>query len=335
MLKKCDLASITDDRKFREKIAPLQQRIGEIQRQLRDEQVPAIIVIEGWNASGITMTIQELIRFLDPRGFTLSSIGMPTVQEKNHPLMWRFWNRIPPAGRFAIFARSWYSRALAEETGSPGWEKHVDRSICSINRFERGLSDDGTIIIKIFLHISKKEQKKRLLERDTNPLTSWMITKGDWDFHNDYDAYLPVIEKFLKKTDAPYAPWTIVGATDPNYTILACYSAIVNSLEKILPKVVQKKMPGTKTRPRFSPEIVPVARRSLAPDQRERKEYEERVFAAQKKVRDCQYPPVQAQYPARHRVRGPGRRRKRRHDHAPHPRPEPPRLQRDAGRGSE
>ncbi|MFZ1127570.1 polyphosphate:AMP phosphotransferase [Methanoregula sp.] len=289
MLKKCDLSRTIDDRTLAEKVMPLQQRIGELQRQLRDEKIPVIIVIEGWNASGITMTIQELVRHLDPRGFTLSSIGSPAGQERTHPLMWRFWNRIPAAGRIAIFARSWYSRALAEETCSPGWERRVDRVICTINRFERNLSDDGTIIIKIFLHISKKEQKKRLLERETNPLTAWMITQGDWDFHRDYDAYLPVIETFLKRTGTPHAPWTVVGATDPNHTLLTCYSAIVTSLERTLPKVVQKKTQEIKTRSRFSPEIVPVARRSSAPDQRERKEYEERVFAAQKKVRDCQY----------------------------------------------
>lgn len=289
MLKKCDLTKKTDNATFAQKIAPLQERLGVLQRQLRDEKIPTIIIIEGWNASGITMTIQELIRFLDPRGFTLSSIGTPTPEEQHHPLMWRFWNRIPAAGRIGIFARGWYSRALAEETEGPGWEKRVDRAIRSINRFERGLSDDGTIIIKIFLHISKKEQKKRLLLRETNPLTSWMITKGDWDFHREYDAYVPVFDKFLEKTDAPYAPWTVVGATDADYTILTCYTNVVKTLEKSIPAILQKKKNGRDPGPRFSPEIVPVARRFAAPDLREKKEYIARVATAQKKVRDLQY----------------------------------------------
>jgi len=86
--------------------------------------------------------------------------------------MWRFWNRIPAAGRIGIFARGWYSRTLAEEIAGPGWEDRMDRAILSINRFERQLADDGTIIIKIFLHISKKEQKKRLLSRENDPLVS-------------------------------------------------------------------------------------------------------------------------------------------------------------------
>ena len=289
MLKKCDLTKKTDEKTFTAKIVPLQQRLGELQRQLRDETIPVIVIIEGWNASGITMTIQELIRFLDPRGFTLSSIGVPTEDEQKHPLMWRFWNRIPAAGRIGIFARGWYSRALAEETGGPGWEQRMDRAIGSINRFERELSDDRTIIIKIFLHISKKEQKKRLLLRETDPLTSWMITKGDWDFHRDYDAYIPIFDEFLKKTDTPYAPWTVIGATDANYTILTCYQTVVKTLEKNITVIQQKKKSGKETRSRFSPVIVPVARRSAAPDLHEKKEYEARVAAAQKKVRDLQY----------------------------------------------
>jgi len=115
MLKKCNLAKKVDKKTFAEKAAPLQERLGELQRQLRDEKIPVVIIVEGWNASGITMSIQELIRFLDPRGCTLFSMGSPSVEEKRHPLMWRFWNRIPAAGRIGIFARGWYSRTLAEE----------------------------------------------------------------------------------------------------------------------------------------------------------------------------------------------------------------------------
>ncbi|HNX17499.1 MAG TPA: polyphosphate:AMP phosphotransferase [Methanoregula sp.] len=289
MLKKCDLTKKADDKTFTEKIAPLKERLGVLQRQLRDEKIPAIIVLEGWNASGITVTIQELIRFLDPRGFTLSSTGLPTGEEQKYPLMWRFWNRIPAAGRIGIFARSWYSRALAEEASGPGWENRVDQATGSINRFERNLTDDGTIIIKFFLHISKKEQKKRLLLRETDPLVSWMITKGDWDFHNDYDEYLPVIEEFLKKTNTQCAPWTIIGATDQNHTVLSAYSMVVKTLEKNIPLIIDRRKQGTMVKPGSKPEIVPVSRRSAEPGRHEKNEYEDRVVSAQKKLRDLQY----------------------------------------------
>src|SRR5690606_7331765 len=114
-------------------------------------------------------------------------------EECDRPLLWRFFIRTPPKGRIAIFARSWYSRALAEKATGIDWKKSVKRSIAEINSFERQMADDGTVILKFFLHISAEEQQRRLDERETNPLTSWMITKGDWDFHKQYESYLPVI----------------------------------------------------------------------------------------------------------------------------------------------
>ena len=98
--------------------------------------------------------------------------------------------------------QNWSSRSLAEIISGIEWKRGVRHSLSQINQFERHLADDGTIIIKFFLHISKEEQKKRLDEREQNPLTSWMITKGDWDFHNQYDSYLPVIEDYIEGTDA-------------------------------------------------------------------------------------------------------------------------------------
>ena len=212
MFEKYDLSKTIDGHTFSKKIAPLQEQLGALQRQLRDDHIPVIIVVEGWNAAGITMTVQEIIHYLDPRGFRLYSIGSPTEEELKHPLLWRFWIRIPSKGRFAIFARGWYSRTLAEQTRGIEWKENIRQSIASINRFERQLTEDNTIIIKLFLHISHEEQRKRLLAREINPLTSWMITQGEWVFHNQYDSYLPVFEQFIEGTNTAYAPWTIIEA---------------------------------------------------------------------------------------------------------------------------
>src|SRR5512139_3067779 len=193
MFERIDLTRKTEDRTFEKEIGPLQKQLGVLQRDLRDRKIPVMIVVEGWNASGLTMVMNELIQYLDPRGFSLHSIGSPTDEERARPLLWRFWEKIPPEGRIALFARSWYSRSLAEVISGVEWKRGVSQSLDQINQFERQLSDDGTIVLKFFLHISKEEQKRRLHEREQNLLTSWMITRGDWDFHNQYDNYLPVI----------------------------------------------------------------------------------------------------------------------------------------------
>ena len=284
-----DLTKKTDDKAFQKEIGPLQKRLGILQRDLRDKKIPVMIVVEGWNASGITMVMNELIQFLDPRGFSLHPIGSPTDEERARPLLWRFWEKIPVKGRIALFARSWYSRSLAEIISGVEWNRGVTRSLSQINQFERQLADDGTIVLKFFLHISKEEQKKRLNEREQNLLTSWMITKGDWDFHSQYDSYLPVIEKFIEGTNRPYAPWIIVEATDRNYTILKVFSAVIKTLEKKLAasdERTKKKNGNSAIRP---PEKVRVKRKSLPAVTLTGPEYEDKLIAYQEQVREIQY----------------------------------------------
>ncbi|MDD1719488.1 MAG: polyphosphate:AMP phosphotransferase, partial [Methanoregulaceae archaeon] len=222
---------------------------------------------------------------LDPRGFSLHSIGSPSDDERARQLLWRFWAKIPPKGRISLFARSWYSRALAEEVSGIEWQKRMRGSIRQINQFERQLADDGCLIMKFFLHISKEEQKRRMKEREIHPLTSWMITKGDWDFHHNYESYLPVIEDFIKETDTGFAPWTIIGATDPNATILSVFSTVVRTLENgiVLPAGSDRKTEIIR------PKKSEVKRRSEAPHSLTGEDYQERLRELQERVREVQY----------------------------------------------
>ncbi|HPH35922.1 MAG TPA: polyphosphate:AMP phosphotransferase [Methanoregulaceae archaeon] len=292
MFEKCDLSKKIDDKTFEKEIKPLQVEIGVLTRALWEHRVPIIIVVEGWNASGITMVISELIQHIDPRGFSLHSIGSPNDEERARPLLWRFFTRIPAKGRIAIFARSWYSRSLAEQVNGIDWKSAVRFSIDTINSFERQLADDGAIIIKFFLHISKEEQKRRLDEREGNLLTSWMITKGDWDFHHHYDSYLPVIELFIEGTDKSYAPWTVVEATDSNHTILKVYSTIVKRLRKHLDRIEISGKPEGKNNGKngiIKPPKTTVKRQSAPQVEYSRPEYEKHLVKCQQKVRDIQY----------------------------------------------
>ncbi|MCC7469147.1 MAG: polyphosphate:AMP phosphotransferase [Burkholderiaceae bacterium] len=292
MFEKCDLSKKIDDKTYEKEIKSLQVEIGVLTRALWEHRVPIIIVVEGWNASGITMVISELIQHLDPRGFSLHSVGSPDDEERARPLLWRFFTRIPAKGRIAIFARSWYSRFLAEQVTGIDWKSAVRFSIDSINSFERQLADDGTVIIKFFLHISKEEQKRRLDEREGNLLTSWMITKGDWDFHHHYDSYLPVIELFIEGTDKSYAPWTIVEATDSNHTCLKVYSTIVKRLRKHLDRIeINGKSEGKNNGKNgiIKPLKTTVKRQSAPQVVYSRPEYEKHLVRCQEKVRDIQY----------------------------------------------
>lgn len=182
-----------------------------------------------------------------------------------------------------------YSLSLAETISGIEWKRGVRRSVAQINQFERQLADDGTIVVKFFLHISKEEQKKRMDEREDNLLTSWMITKGDWDFHNQYDSYLPVIEEFIEGTDRPYAPWMIVEATDRNYTILKVFSAVIKTLEKNLAATDEKTREKARNSEISRPKKVEVKRKAVPAVTLTRPEYEQDLLAYQEQAREIQY----------------------------------------------
>jgi AMP-polyphosphate phosphotransferase len=245
MFERCDTSLSVGDKEYKERIKPLGERLGVLQRRFRDEGIPVIILIEGWNASGISGVVTETIRHLDARGFSFHSFGKPCEEEKDRPLLWRFWVKSPAAGRIAIFARGWMSRSLAEEATGIGWETDLARSLSSIRTFERLLADDGTVFVKIFLHITREEQKRRLDERERGRFTSWLVTRGDWDFHRHYDRYLPVIERLIRETDTPPAPWTVIGANDPNFAALEVVSAIVGRMEQRLASAPTLPAAGT------------------------------------------------------------------------------------------
>ena len=236
MLERCDLAKSVDENTLARELPRIQQRLSVLQREMHDQKIPAMILIEGWNASGITMSTREIIRSLDPRGFTLHAIKTPTAEERARPFMWRFRVREPEKGRIAIFARGWYSRAITEEMDRAGWGKDFRDRIGPITVFERQLSDNGTIIVKFFLHIDKKEQKRRLVERERNPLTAWLVTPRLWNIHAQYEENLPVIDDLLMKTDTPHNPWHLIPATDPGYTLLKIHSVLVDVFGRCISK---------------------------------------------------------------------------------------------------
>jgi AMP-polyphosphate phosphotransferase len=251
MLEKIDLTKTADMEKFEKTLSPLKEQLAVLQRTLREQKIPIIILIEGWDTAGITMSTHAIIQSLDPRGFTLHPTSRPTDEERERPLLWRFWIRTPPKGRIALFARGWYSRAISAEMQKNSWTKSMESKIHSINNFERTLTDNGTLIIKFFLHIDKAEQKRRLEERERNPLTAWLVTPAIWNLHRHYDFSLPVVDDLLEKTHTNHTPWNIIEATDRNHAILKIYATLVKTLEKSV-----EEAKGGKTKKNRQKEIV-------------------------------------------------------------------------------
>jgi polyphosphate kinase 2 (PPK2 family) len=219
---------------YRRILPELQRRLYDLEKACWDQGVSTIVVIEGWDASGKGTTISTLTQRLDPRGFKLYPITAPRTYEQQRPWLWRFWLRVPNRGEMVIFDHSWYSRVLEERIQHAIPEKAVRQALLDIVEFERVLSDDGTAILKFFLHISKKEQSRRFRMLEADPLEAWRVTRADWDRHRKYGKYLAAIEEMFELTESEYAPWTIVEATSKWYARKKVFETIITALEKRL-----------------------------------------------------------------------------------------------------
>ncbi|HWR25680.1 MAG TPA: polyphosphate:AMP phosphotransferase [Methanosarcina sp.] len=236
MLEKIDLSQTVKNGEYKKNMEVLKSKLGRVQRKAWELNIPIIIVFEGWHGSGLAEDINRFILSLDPRGYDFHSMLRPCYKEFPKPFLVRFWTRIPVKGKIGIFDRSWYSRAVMDCLENKKFETKMEKCLEQINAFERQLSDDGSLILKFFLHISEKKHKERLKEMEKNGahliVDEFEKDNGqNLDFIHDYEDYLPFIEKMLEKTDMPYAPWTIVEANDRDFATLKIMTKVINAIE--------------------------------------------------------------------------------------------------------
>jgi polyphosphate kinase 2 (PPK2 family) len=232
MLEKADLTLSLDKATYKQALPRLQERLRGCQALALQHQVPVVVVFEGWDGAGKGSNIALLSEKLDPRRFKVYPIAAPTAEEAERPFLWRFWRKLPLNGEIAIFDRSWYGRVLVERVDGLTPKKEWERAFDEINQFERQLSDDGALILKFWLHISKKEQKKRLTKLDKDPTLTWKVTKEDWRHHKQYKEYLQAVEEMMARTSTHWAPWTIVEAEDKRYAAAEIHETIIRAIEE-------------------------------------------------------------------------------------------------------
>ncbi len=234
MLEKLDLTKSLGKTEYKEKIAKLETRLGKLQRECRELGIPVMIALEGYGASGKGVQISELIKALDPRGFEVYAVKNETEEEKMHPFMWRFWTKMPQKGRIAIYDSSWYRKVLIDRFDKKTKKSELADAYRSICSFEEQLTSDGMVIIKIFLAIDKKEQKKRFDKLLSSDETAWRVSEGDLKRNKSFDKYQKVNEDMLTRTDTEYAPWNIVEAVDRRFATAKIYAIVVQTLaEKV------------------------------------------------------------------------------------------------------
>lgn len=233
LLESVDLTKkITDKAEYNELLKQYQLRFLRMQRELQQSERSLIIVVEGWDAGGKGGAIRRFTQRLDPRGFNVYGTQAPVGIERKEHYLKRFWKNIPNDGKIAVFDRSWYGRVLVERIEGFATKNEWKRAYEEINQFEKMLTDDGTIILKFWFHISKDEQLRRFEERQNNPFKRWKITDEDWRNREKWDEYVQAAEDMFEKTNKKNAPWYIISGENKWYGRIQTIQTIVETLEK-------------------------------------------------------------------------------------------------------
>ena len=205
---------------YEQRLLKLQYRLQLIQAAYITQGLRGIVAIEGWDAAGKGGLIARMTADLDQRFTNVWSIGPPTTQEREHHFLWRFWQRLPARREIAVFDRTWYGRVLVERvdklTPRPDWK----RGYAEINDFEALQCADGVRIAKLFLHITQKEQDKRLRERLETPYKRWKTGLDDYHNRARRAEYIEAYEDMFDRC-AKAVPWTVIVADDKKAARLA------------------------------------------------------------------------------------------------------------------
>jgi polyphosphate kinase 2 (PPK2 family) len=247
MLEQVDLDKQLAKAEYDRILPALGERLYAAQKASWEAGIPVVIVFEGWDAAGKGTTIRLLSSLMDPRGFTIHPIREARGEEKRRPWLWRFWLRLPGRGHWAIFDRSWYGRVLVERVEELAPPKLWRRAYRDIVDFERTLADEGYAILKFWLHITKKEQKRRFKRLSKDPLTAWHVAPEDWEHHAQYDQYARAVEEMLERTTTEWGPWTIVEATDRHFARATVLETILAAIEERLAKLPARTSTGATT----------------------------------------------------------------------------------------
>jgi len=235
MLSNIDLQLSLDKKEYKSALREMEVSLARLQQTLRETEVPVIIVFEGWGASGKGTSIARVVNALDPRYFDVRTTGKINEEKLMRPFLWSFWTYLPPRGQIVILDKSWHRLVMPHVRES--WDISDSEAYgfyYDVNAFERQLTEDGALIIKLFLHISQDEQKRRFKALEKDPTATWRIKPHDWEQNKNYSQHLQIFEKMLQRTGTEANPWHIIEAEDRKYAAVKILRTITTSIENRL-----------------------------------------------------------------------------------------------------
>jgi PPK2 family polyphosphate:nucleotide phosphotransferase len=244
-----------DKERFRAVLDEGIEVLREMQEKLyADDRWGVLLIFQAMDAAGKDGAIKHVFSGINPQGCQVTSFKSPSSEELDHDFMWRCFKNLPERGRFGIFNRSYYEEVLVvrvhpEYLGAQRlpvqnnniWKKRFQ----DISQFEKYLDHNGILVRKFFLHVSKKEQKKRFLERLDHPDKNWKFSSADVKERQHWDEYMDAYEDMIRNTATENAPWFVVPADNKWFTRAVVAAAVIEALDSLglkFPKLDQKKL---------------------------------------------------------------------------------------------
>jgi PPK2 family polyphosphate:nucleotide phosphotransferase len=232
-----DKLSLDDKAEGRERLAELHEKLGDLHNRLFAEaRRSVLLVLQGIDASGKDGVIKSVFTGLNPQGCRVVSFRAPTVTELAHDYLWRVHAALPARGEIGIFNRSHYEDVVTVRLLKLVPEETWKRRPGHIREWERMLADEGTTIVKVFLNVSKEEQRIRFQERVDDPAKRWKFRKDDLEVRRRFDEYVAAWDDVVSETSTEWAPWYVVPADRNWVKAVAVAEILVQALERLDPR---------------------------------------------------------------------------------------------------
>lgn len=223
-----------DETELEARIDEARVKLAQRQMKVKEGKVPVLVMLEGWGAAGKGSVLGKIIKNMDPRFFKVETIDKPSEEELRKPFLYKYFRRIPEAGRFTFLDGGWVDEVVYERLHGNMDDKDYRNKIDSIKRFERTLSDNGYLLMKFFLHIDKKEQKTRITNLLEDKNTSWRVSEEDQWQNKNYDIYQEAYDVYLNDTNQSYAPWYIIDGSEKKWAELQILEIMIQGIDTAL-----------------------------------------------------------------------------------------------------
>jgi polyphosphate:AMP phosphotransferase len=229
-----DMTLSLSKKEYKQELQTYQAKLNQLQRKALKNKLSTILVFEGPDAAGKGGAIRRVTAALDARHVQVLPIAAPTDEEQAHHYLWRFWRHLSRAGRMTIFDRSWYGRVLVERIEGFASEEEWRRAYAEINEFEEMLTDNGILLMKFWVHITKEEQLDRFKQRELIPHKQWKLTDEDWRNREKWDDYEQAINDIIERTSTRIAPWTLIEGNDKLHARIKVIKTLCDRMEEAL-----------------------------------------------------------------------------------------------------